>query len=58
MIHVNEEGSYLPEDTAISGEINMIKKEAKKTLQNSCKTIYPRNRVCCRCINSKYTALR
>ena len=30
MIHVNKEGSYLPVDIAISGERNMIKKEAKK----------------------------
>jgi len=58
MIHVNKEGSYLPVDIAISGERIMIKKEAKKKLQNSCKTIYPRNRVCCRCINCKYRALR
>lgn len=35
MIHVNEEGSYLPIDIAVSGERNMIKKEAKKKLQNS-----------------------
>jgi hypothetical protein len=35
MIHVNEEGSYLPIDIAVSGERNMIKKEVKKKLQNS-----------------------
>jgi hypothetical protein len=46
IIHINEEGSYLPIDTAISGERNMIKKGAKKKLQNSCKTVYPRNMVC------------
>jgi hypothetical protein len=58
MIHVNEEGSYLPVDIAISGERNMIKKEAKKKLQNSCNTIYLGNRVCFRCINCKYFAFR
>jgi hypothetical protein len=37
MIHVNKEGSYLPVDIAISGERNMIKKEAKRNYRIAAK---------------------